>query len=451
MSPIIFFVVLFFIALDLTFLRKQDPRMFVRGFQVSRGGLIVLALFFICVVLYLKETEEFLTGLLFLLLPVYFYKRVRFKRQLPAERKLPESLGLGLSLLLDSFGVLLCWFGGMLIISVIIKVATKVKPVFSSELDEVVALAAISSFFLIGLIIRALKKYSTLSIPAVFGLVKNKQSWGKLIVLPLILGGLLAGAASFIILNRSAQPTTPLSEIISSSTSFSGIMAFVVMAVLLAPFLEEIIFRGFFFYVIAQFKGMLWAVVIIAGVFALMHFDQYWGDWIAIIVVTLLGLLLTFLRAWTGSSIPGIVMHYIFNGAMTVIPVLSLVMSNPSYYEYQLKYQELNLPAKEELLTKSIAAQPKFAPAYNDLAWAYAEAGENLPQALQFIEQALALEPKSAAFLDTKAEVLFKMGQVAEAVQIEQDLLQKNPGDSYARKQLEKFSAALAADGQKLK
>jgi len=77
-----------------------------------------------------------------------------------------------------------------------------------------------------------------------------------------------------------------------------------------APLGEEIIFRGYFFRVLSVVKGPVWSAVIIALSFGLLHVEQYWGDWLAIAMVAALGLALSYLRAWTGTSLSTMVTHF---------------------------------------------------------------------------------------------------------------------------------------------
>ncbi len=90
-------------------------------------------------------------------------------------------------------------------------------------------------------------------------------------------------------------------------------------------------------------------------------------------------------------------------------------------------------------MLKSIEQYPQFPSAYNDLAWLYSEQNMKLDYALEIIDKALILEPENYAFLDTKAEVLFKMGRVNQAIAIEEAMIKKYPNNAYFRQQVKKF------------
>lgn len=66
------------------------------------------------------------------------------------------------------------------------------------------------------------------------------------------------------------------------------------------------------------------AVLNTATLFALVHVPQYWGSWAAITTIVLLSLVLTLLRAWTGSVLPGIATHFVYNGIQGVGLLLGL-------------------------------------------------------------------------------------------------------------------------------
>ena len=156
----------------------------------------------------------------------------------------------------------------------------------------------------------------------------GKTSRLKTILLPLLLGLFFAYVSVSLTFLRGEQPKTPLSEVLEATQSTPAILGFLALAVLLAPLIEEIIFRGYFFYVVNQMKGSVIAVSSVALAFAFLHVGQYWGDWLAIGMVTILGFVLTLLRAWSGSTVAGIVMHYMYNAGVVVISII-MILAHP--------------------------------------------------------------------------------------------------------------------------
>jgi tetratricopeptide (TPR) repeat protein len=71
----------------------------------------------------------------------------------------------------------------------------------------------------------------------------------------------------------------------------------------------------------------------------------------------------------------------------------------------------------EKSFRQSLKLDPGYASALNYLGYMWAERGENLKEARQFIEKALKQFPESAAFLDSMAWVVFKQGDVKGALE----------------------------------
>lgn len=67
---------------------------------------------------------------------------------------------------------------------------------------------------------------------------------------------------------------------------------------------------------------------------------------------------------------------------------------------------------------KVLDKNPEFHEAANYLGYMWAERGENLERAKELIERAVKAEPKSNAYLDSLAWVLFKLGKVQEALPV---------------------------------
>jgi membrane protease YdiL (CAAX protease family) len=65
--------------------------------------------------------------------------------------------------------------------------------------------------------------------------------------------------------------------------------------------------------------GMFWAILGVAILFTLPHIPQYYNNVAVILVVFVLGLCLTMVRAFTGKLLPCFVMHIIFNGIQSIM------------------------------------------------------------------------------------------------------------------------------------
>lgn len=92
-----------------------------------------------------------------------------------------------------------------------------------------------------------------------------------------------------------------------------------VFAVSLGPLIEEIFFRGFLYPVVARRLGAVAGILLTALPFGLMHFVQYGYSWGAVLIVFLVGVVLTTLRAMTKSVAASFLAHVAYNGTLMVL------------------------------------------------------------------------------------------------------------------------------------
>jgi uncharacterized protein len=130
---------------------------------------------------------------------------------------------------------------------------------------------------------------------------------------------LLYVAALVLTLTFGGQGTA-LDKIVESSRAAALTIAF--LAVVTAPIVEESVYRGILYPAIARASSAKVAVIVVTLLFALPHVPQYWPNIAVIGSITLLSVVLTILRAWTGRLMPCIAVHLVFNGIQSVIIVL---------------------------------------------------------------------------------------------------------------------------------
>ncbi len=80
----------------------------------------------------------------------------------------------------------------------------------------------------------------------------------------------------------------------------------------------------------------------------------------------------------------------------------------------------------------------------NSLAWLAARSSMKLDEALLYATRATEADPLNPAFIDTLAEVKFRLGRFDEAVALEERALTIRPDDTFMQEQLEKFKKAAA-------
>lgn len=334
--------------------------------------------------------------------------------------------------LFEGFKVALLSLYGASIFAIILQGVLRYLAIELSEISELMISVIFFTVFTSILIYRSAYNFSPESFWSNVGFKKGTSKI-KSVLVPVFVGLFFVGFASLVVLSRGDnQPSTPMNETISTAGSPLVILFFLAWAWFVAPLFEEIVFRGYGFHILKKVKGQRFAVYVIAFSFAFLHIGQYWGDWLAILMVLFLAFALTLLRVWSGTTLAGLITHYIYNLGVTLVPVVVMTMNNPFYFEYQMKYTTLNTTQKEELLLKSIQHRPDLSQSYNDLAWLYSQEKIKLEEAAWLIERALELSPDNDMYLDTKAEILEVGGHYAEALEIRRGILERS-GDGYLK------------------
>ena len=124
-------------------------------------------------------------------------------------------------------------------------------------------------------------------------------------------GAVLAVAVSFAGGFLNSKETLPIEELLQARVS---ILLFGILGVLVAPLVEETIFRGFLYPVIARRLGIAAGIAITGTLFGLMHAAQLWGGWGQIALLILVGVVLTWVRARTGTVAASYFVHLGYNG-----------------------------------------------------------------------------------------------------------------------------------------
>ena len=130
-----------------------------------------------------------------------------------------------------------------------------------------------------------------------------------------LLFGLAVGATTLY-----GERKTDLDILIQSSIYTRIATAFV--AVVSAPLVEELIYRGLLYRALEKAAGMGIAIALVSLLFAGVHVFQYRNNIAVIIVITVLSFTLTTVRAMTGKVLPAFIIHLVFNGIQSILIVL---------------------------------------------------------------------------------------------------------------------------------
>jgi membrane protease YdiL (CAAX protease family) len=145
-----------------------------------------------------------------------------------------------------------------------------------------------------------------------------KWSWPRNAVLMLFLGMF---TVSLDLLSRylPMPKTTPFDEFFAHPRD-AYLMA--VFAVTFGPLMEELFFRGFLYPVLARRIAVPWAILLTALPFGLIHYLQY-KSWAAVLVITLVGVVLTTVRAVTKSVAASFLVHVGYNGTLMTLAAVA--------------------------------------------------------------------------------------------------------------------------------
>jgi hypothetical protein len=93
---------------------------------------------------------------------------------------------------------------------------------------------------------------------------------------------------------------------------------FMSVAVLLAPLVEETIFRGYIYPVVARSFGKLSGILATGALFGLLHASQLWGGWSQIALLVFVGVVLTFARAVSRTVVASFIIHTSYNSVQVI-------------------------------------------------------------------------------------------------------------------------------------
>ena len=131
------------------------------------------------------------------------------------------------------------------------------------------------------------------------------------------------GLAIFVALasyNMKDTDHLPIQEIFKNR---SGAMLLMAMAVLVAPLVEETVFRGYLYPLFAKSLGVLPGILITGVLFGLMHGSQLGWTWRLVLLLTLVGVIFTFARARTGTVLASFLLHLGYNSMIALTSVIA--------------------------------------------------------------------------------------------------------------------------------
>jgi membrane protease YdiL (CAAX protease family) len=150
--------------------------------------------------------------------------------------------------------------------------------------------------------------------------LKSNLSAGKANLWAYFLSG--CGLAIFVFIASSQVHTNdkmPIEEILKNRSSAMLLMA---MAVLVAPLVEETVFRGYLYPLFAKSFGIVPGILLTGVLFGLMHGSQLGWTWGIVGLLILVGIIFTFARAHTGTVLASFLLHLGYNSMIAVATII---------------------------------------------------------------------------------------------------------------------------------
>jgi len=126
-------------------------------------------------------------------------------------------------------------------------------------------------------------------------------------------GFLLAFAVGWVSRYVGEESSLPMEQLFRSRASVILLMA---LGIVVAPVVEETIFRGCIYPVIARTFGVRTGIISTGVLFGLAHAQQLWGGWAQIALIMCVGIFLTYVRARAGTVAASYFVHLGYNSIL---------------------------------------------------------------------------------------------------------------------------------------
>jgi membrane protease YdiL (CAAX protease family) len=117
--------------------------------------------------------------------------------------------------------------------------------------------------------------------------------------------------------HTSGAVTSPATENRLSALLFAG------MALFVAPVVEETVFRGYLYPLLARSFGVRSGIVLTGISFGMIHGRRLDWDWFGVSLLAVVGLILTFARAKTGTVLSSFCVHLGYNSVLVFASIFA--------------------------------------------------------------------------------------------------------------------------------
>lgn len=128
-----------------------------------------------------------------------------------------------------------------------------------------------------------------------------------------VFGACLAASVQLVSAAFPAKGKLPIENFLQNRQAALALMA---MSVVLAPVVEETIFRGYIYPVVARSFGIATGIMATGTLFGLLHAEQLWGGWAQIALLVVVGIVFTWVRAAKRTVLASYLLHVSYNSLL---------------------------------------------------------------------------------------------------------------------------------------
>lgn len=168
--------------------------------------------------------------------------------------------------------------------------------------------------------------YYALLILLLYALVRGRRGlpfWSGLAMRPLaapqVVAALVAGVVLALVI-QVANALSPAPEPLPFDRLFSSRAAawlIIGASLLVAPAVEELIFRGYIYTLLERLWGMGAAVTVSGVLFGAIHFPQLYPGYFQMLLLCVVGIVFSLARARTGTLLASILLHFAYNATLS--------------------------------------------------------------------------------------------------------------------------------------
>jgi membrane protease YdiL (CAAX protease family) len=137
---------------------------------------------------------------------------------------------------------------------------------------------------------------------------------------------LLAAAVRIYLFNDPLSPNLPIRFVFPEAMIIANALI-IFSSLVIAPVIEELIFRGYMYDVLERSFGALFSVFATSALFMLAHAPQLNGEPFGMGLILLLGLLLGAMRRRSGSTLIPIFYHGVYNLVFITVGAINFIIA----------------------------------------------------------------------------------------------------------------------------